>query len=98
MSVLVRSHVSKPSSLPRTHGAEARGAKRGKEYSLVLSHRVQLTLNHLYSSNTRQILQRQIIILKSYRQGFHKNYKKEGFTEIHLCDSNQSLIFPVFAT
>ena len=44
MSVLVRSHVSKPSSLPRIHGAEARGAKRGKEYSLVLSHRVQRTL------------------------------------------------------
>ena len=44
MPVLVRSHVSKPSSLPRTHGAEARGAKRGKEYSLVLSHRVQRTL------------------------------------------------------
>ena len=36
--------------------------------------------------------------VKSYRQGFHENYKKEGFTEIHLCDSNQSLIFPDFAT
>ena len=72
-----------------------KGAKSTLSYSATA---FNYLWDHLYSSNTRQILQRQIIILKSYRQGFHKNYKKEGFTEIHLCDSNQSLIFPDFAT
>ena len=78
MSVLVRSHVSKPSSLPRTHGAEARGAKGAKSTLPYPATAFNYLWDHLYSSNTRQILQRQIIILKSYRQGFHKNYKKRA--------------------
>ena len=44
MSVLVRSHVSKPSSLPRIHGAEARGAKSTLSYTILRSINSETTL------------------------------------------------------
>ena len=74
MSALVCSHVSKPSSLPRTHGAEAREGQKGQR---VLS-RTQPPRST--TSETTFIVRTlaKYSNVKSYRQGFHKNYKKRA--------------------